>query len=646
MGHIHSARQILTTGIVISLLLIGIGLNSTPVAHASETKRLPFTAQSTTDPASWPVITADNAKYLTLAGVFGHGNNTQALWAGDGHTIIVGGDRGVWLYDARIPDAPPFALDEPDLPVRSMALSHNGKMLAVAAGYSKDWVGVGDSIRIWDLPIQNPQPSRVIATDVGPIWFNMDDAQIAEEVLDTHSPATHVFWSSETGQKIAYVKANNLFANDDQVQLHLGVRAQLAAVVDENGNVQVWSTLTDAQAKQFAESQHLLDIHADEWFNIQPDQGLLAVRGLGHWLWIFNLKNLTLIDAIDLSKQEIPDNTISPDGTIRVEIENNVIRLRDIQTDSVTTKFPGTAVEDFAFSPDDRAVALLDGTNVVQIVDVATARPKFNLIGHTAPVLHASFSADGRWIATISADQTVRLWDAVTGQQSRIWTPDEALFALAFSPDGQILAVSCAGNIIRLWDVNTGRLFTKLTGPGEENTDLQFHSNGLLSIYSNSYLKPGLTGLTQWDWRNSLQHGTALDPTTNILAVSPDGGFTIGVTTGCEGSGIALIDNVNGKILFTINNCNFYELGYAYNTTGNLVVAHAYVPGNDGIASSGWVVVKALPDFAVVGGVANIDGNHTFSTAKFSQSGRVVAAIDDEGVLIIWRVAFPPSIQF
>jgi WD40 repeat protein len=78
-----------------------------------------------------------------------------------------------------------------------------------------------------------------------------------------------------------------------------------------------------------------------------------------------------------------------------------------------------------------------------------------------------AFSPDGHRLATASADRTVRLWNADTGQQ--IGAPlighTGAVNAVAFSPDGQLVAAAGDDNTVRLWPAfaSAGMLCDKLT---------------------------------------------------------------------------------------------------------------------------------------------------------------------------------------
>ena len=65
-----------------------------------------------------------------------------------------------------------------------------------------------------------------------------------------------------------------------------------------------------------------------------------------------------------------------------------------------------------------------------------------------------AFSPDGTRIASGSADKTVRLWDAATGQPvgQPLTGHTDAVSSVAFSPDGTRIASGSDDKTVRLWD--------------------------------------------------------------------------------------------------------------------------------------------------------------------------------------------------
>jgi WD40 repeat protein len=66
-------------------------------------------------------------------------------------------------------------------------------------------------------------------------------------------------------------------------------------------------------------------------------------------------------------------------------------------------------------------------------------------------VYGVAFSPKGGLLATAGYDESVRLWDAVTGEAVRILSGQSAPCGVAFSPGGMLLATGSWDKTSRLW---------------------------------------------------------------------------------------------------------------------------------------------------------------------------------------------------
>ena len=113
---------------------------------------------------------------------------------------------------------------------------------------------------------------------------------------------------------------------------------------------------------------------------------------------------------------------------------------------------------------------------------------QYTLKGHKRGVASVKFSPDGKWIASCSADCTLKIWSAATGAlQHTLEGHLAGISTLAWSPDSRVLASGSDDKLIRLWDVTTGKaLPVPLAGHHNYVYSLAFSPKGNILV-SGSY---------------------------------------------------------------------------------------------------------------------------------------------------------------
>jgi WD40 repeat protein len=177
-----------------------------------------------------------------------------------------------------------------------------------------------------------------------------------------------------------------------------------------------------------------------------------------------------------------------------------------------------------AFSPDGSRLASVSWDETVRVWDAATGKQVgASLRGHSGGVNSVAFSPDGTQLVSGGEDGTLRLWSLTTHQQQGTSIPGHtgAVNGVAFSQDGKRLASAGGDGTVRLWDPQTRQLLGVLRG----------HTRGVWAVAFSRDGKQLVSGddagiVRVWSAANRAPLRPALHGATDAVqsvAFSPDG---------------------------------------------------------------------------------------------------------------------------
>src|SRR5205814_7553860 len=124
------------------------------------------------------------------------------------------------------------------------------------------------------------------------------------------------------------------------------------------------------------------------------------------------------------------------------------------------------AVVAVAFSPDSKTLASASYDGALKLWDMATGKERATLGEYKGCLGCVAFSHDGKTLASGAIGspvyfpdlKDVKLWDVATGKvRTTLKGHTGHVHSVAFSPDGKTLASASGDDTVRVWDVITAQ---------------------------------------------------------------------------------------------------------------------------------------------------------------------------------------------
>ncbi len=279
-------------------------------------------------------------------------------------------------------------------------------------------------------------------------------------------------------------------------------------------------------------------------------------------------------------------------------------------------------VSSCAVSPDGNRIVSASWDQTLKVWDATTGEEKLTLTGHTGSVNFCMVSPDGSFIVSASEDQTLKVWNAITGEE-RLTLIGHTSFVngCVVSPDGHFITSVSSDQTLKVWNVVTGLALRTLRGHTSGVTGCAMSPDGKW-IVSSSADKT----LKIWDFASGKELVSLKgDKEITGCAVSSDGKWII--STYRDGT-LKVLEAFTGKEKYTLAGHKRGITRVAVSPDGRILLSTSW----DGTLKS-WDFDTGAEKHTLKGHTNGVIG------CSMSPHGEWIVSASEDHTLKVWRLA-------
>ncbi|HUW59072.1 MAG TPA: serine/threonine-protein kinase [Planctomycetota bacterium] len=463
----------------------------------------------------WDAATGELIRTMT-----GHKSVVWSVaFSRDGKRLVSGGG----------PSNPSTRIWDVETGEQLLVIRHPNSVIGVAFSLSGRWVLSNQS---YDVTVHDAMTGAEIAMLRGhrglvrAVAYNLGGGLI----VTGGSDKTVRIWKESTGDEIARLQGHE----DGVTSVDFSPDWERVVSGSLDGTVKIWDR---------AAGDGIVSFGTDATYGLafSADSRLIAV-GVGRpRLW--DVKTGKAVLTLKDFPSSVRTATFSPDGkriALTADRERRV-RLWDADTGEAVMTLTGheDTVLCVAFSRDGTRLVSGDNSGTMKVWDAGTGKEIITLPGDEEAVYSVEFSPDGRSILSKYQDDTCKVCDAATGAALLTFGTSRSIAGsgltggyycrATFSPDGRLIASGNHDGTITLWDAVLNRELRTLRGHGRWVYSVAFNPDGtrLASASLDGTVKlwdPGSgANVMTLQGASGAAHAVRFSPDGKLLAASCDG---------------------------------------------------------------------------------------------------------------------------